>query len=174
MDEFTGIINRLRSKATLHLNMGCGDALISGAINCDFRGGNQVIKMDITNPSVNDFGDVCLIESHHAIEHLPMNVVEPTLERWYAALKVGGHLIITCPDLELVVQKWLDSDRAFGNYEMKMLFGSQEHDGMYHKCGFTKRIMIDMLTRIGFRIHITASPWPKRPTPSLLVIAEKL
>jgi hypothetical protein len=52
---------------------------------------------------------------------------------------------------------------------MKMLYGSQEHAGMFHKSGFTSTTLPELFREVGFQTIVDFTPFPKRSTPSLLV-----
>jgi hypothetical protein len=58
-------------------------------------------------------------------------------------------------------------------YVWKMIYGSQEHEGMFHRSGFTEKSLESLLRKFGFEIMLKYSSFPNRSTPSLCVIAVK-
>ena len=139
------------------------------------------LKVDSTNLSIFNDGSIDLIESHHMIEHLSFEETERALAEWYRVLRLKGLLVLTCPDILKVCQKWLKYSYLYPlypqpeklDYLAKMLVGSQEHKGMFHKNAFDSRRMSRFLSKHGFNVEFTFSPYPQRTTPSLLVIARK-
>jgi SAM-dependent methyltransferase len=167
------IVRALRRDADLALKLGCGDHPIPGVVNCDLHSDKADVAANIASlPQFAD-GSVSLIETHHAIEHLSLNEVRPALAEWHRLLRPGGHLVITCPDLDAIAKTWLAGRTGFESYSMKMIYGSQEHAGMYHRSGYNGRILSGLLQSSGFAVIFTFTPYPSRPTPSLLVIAAR-
>ena len=176
--EIDELISNIRNSAETGLHVGCGYNIIPELINCDRYNNSADIHLDATD--LKDFSDssVDLIENHHIIEHLSFDETEKALAEWSRVLKTGGYLITTCPDLNKVADLWIDhqddeDNTDFRDYILKMIFGSQEHDGMFHKSGFNIKILSYMLEKIGFEIEFAYSPYPDRTTPSMLIIARK-
>lgn len=168
------ILGELRRSSKVALNLGCGDDPIPNTINCDLYSPCADVVADLCDLS--DFKDASTdcIESHHAIEHLALADVPRAIEEWHRVLKPGGALVLTCPDLDAVARLWLKSDRSLDSYESRMIFGSQEHPGMFHKSGYSSRTMRALLIPRGFQVCWSHSPYPSRRTPSLLTVAQKV
>jgi hypothetical protein len=104
------------------------------------------------------------------------------IAEWARVLKRGGCLIVTCPDVTAVALLWIKL--AFRNvvrrcaeerdYARKMLFGSQEHAGMFHRSGYDRQLLSQLLSQHGLNVEFAHTPYPRRSTPSLLVIARKI
>jgi len=176
--EIDELISDIRKSAETGLHVGCGYNIIPELINCDRY--NQSADVHLDASDLNGFSDssVDLIENHHMIEHLSFNEVEKALTEWTRVLKPEGYLITTCPDLNKTAKLWIEhqddeKNTDFRDYILKMIFGSQEHDGMFHKSGFNINILSNMLVNKGFNIEFTYSPYPDRTTPSMLIIAKK-
>jgi predicted SAM-dependent methyltransferase len=96
------------------------------------------------------------IWSSHALEHVPIVKVHPTLLEWFRILKPGGRAEIQVPNFDYIAKYWLTgSDRAWA--EM-IVFGNQAHEGEYHKSAFTTAGLRADLEAAGFiikRIEIT-------------------
>lgn len=107
-------------------------------------------------------GSVEEIYSSHLLEHIEHLKVRGVLERWYEVLKDDGRLTINVPDMEWVARKvltyedWVDTplyyNQMVGEHGiMSIIYGSQSHEGEFHKSGFTRRYLNDLLTSVGFR-----------------------
>lgn len=84
----------------------------------------------------------------HALEHVAKNKVVPTLREWYRILKPGAKAEIQVPDLEWCCRNWLE--HLTNDWHMDTLFGNQEHEGEFHKTGFTANLMYQYLQQAGF------------------------
>ena len=87
------------------------------------------------------------ILSVHSLEHISKYDVIPTLREWKRVLKVGGKLDIVTPDLEWSLLWWLYHQSV--GWELDIIFGNQEHEGQFHKTGFTIDIMRLYLDVVG-------------------------
>lgn len=171
----------LRNNSTQGLHLGAGGSKLPGLINCDLFDPQADLKVDATNLSSFDDNSVDLIESHHMIEHLSFVDTESALSEFQRVLCPGGLLVLTFPDISIISLQWLFYTLIYPffpkpdklDYIVKMLVGSQEHEGMFHNNAFDLKRMDRILTEFGFSIDFTFFPYPKRPTPSRLVIARK-
>jgi predicted SAM-dependent methyltransferase len=93
----------------------------------------------------------------HALEHIPKAQVAPTLQEWFRVLKPAGTLHLEVPDLAWCVRAWLD-DPGDG-FSLDRIFGSQEHEGQYHRTGFTPELLSRKLVETGFRIEAEGAIW---------------
>ena len=176
------LLVELRSQASsgVGLHLGAGGQKIAGLVNCDLHNPEADRKLDAVNLSEFTDGSVDLIEHHHLVEHLSFVDADTALREWSRVLKPGGLLIQTCPDILRVcllyvkyrVIDLLDSRDKELDYVLRMLVGSQEHAGMFHKSHYDGRLLRKILPSYGFSIEFMY-PYPSRPTPSLLTIARK-
>lgn len=172
--EIESLLSELRAGGDA-LHLGCGDGTIPGAINCDLYSPNADRRVDATDLSEFQDATLHLIEHHHMIEHLSAADLERALTEWARVLKPGGFLIVSAPDLERVLKAWTAmSEAERWGYGIKMVYGSQEHAGMFHKNGFTPRRLASELARFGLRQEWYFRGYPERPTPSFISIARKL
>ena len=97
----------------------------------------------------------------HLLEHLPHSELRTILRTWKDRLIPGGRLTINVPDLlwvckeiaryeqgQLLEGYFCDFDGHHGL--LAVLYGSQMHEGEYHKGGFTKRYLKEILEEVGF------------------------
>jgi predicted SAM-dependent methyltransferase len=179
IDDF---LKELRLKAACGLNLGCGDGRFENVLNCDLYNDHADLKMDALNLSQFENGSVDYIESHHMIEHLPVKDVKLALKEWNRALRMGGYLVITCPDFRKVVFKWLKywlinpvfkrPERR--SYIMKMFYGNQENPGQFHKFGYDNSSLRRELITAGFEVLFSYSVYPLQTTPSMIFISRKI
>jgi len=74
-----------------------------------------------------------------ALEHVSKFQVMPILAEFNRVLKTGSKAMILVPDILWILDAFIANPSH--EWEMDMLFGTQEHDGEYHKTGFTKEII---------------------------------
>jgi hypothetical protein len=55
-----------------------------------------------------------------------------------------------------------------------MIYGSQEHAGMFHKNGFTPGRLAGVLRPFGLDQEWSYRGYPRRPTPSFIAVARKV
>lgn len=168
------IIHNIHRASSVGLHLGCGTTRIAGLINCDLYEKSADLQISATNLQDFDNESVDLIEHHHMIEHLAIEEAKLGIAEWSRVLKKGGYLILTCPNINAVLIKWFLA-RRYWKYEyiIKMIYGPQEHDGMFHKSAYDSKRLRELLQPQGMNVEFTYTPYPHRPTPSLLVIAKK-
>lgn len=175
------LLQSLRQSASPGLHLGAGDKKIPGLVNCDLYDPSADLKLDATNLASFDANSVDLIEAHHMIEHLSFSQTEAALKEWFRVLRPGKHVVITCPDLTKIAWKWifytltsrLHKRQEKLDYIIKMLVGPQNHEGMFHKNAFDANRLGKLLSNEGFIVEFHYTPYPRRTTPSLFVIARK-
>ncbi len=180
--DIDAVIDTIRRSSKVGLHLGAGDVRIPGLINCDLYNPGADKKLDGTRLDEFNNGSVDLIETHHMIEHLSFEDASDAIAEWARVLKPGGYLIITCPDMTRVALHWVKLAllRLVGrgseerNYALKMFYGSQEHVGMFHRSGYDRHVLSQILLLHGLNVEFAHTPYPRRTTPSLLVIAKKL
>jgi ubiquinone/menaquinone biosynthesis C-methylase UbiE len=102
------------------------------------------------------------IYASHLLEHFPHVRVPLILKRWYDVLSPGGTIILNVPDLEWVCKELLKYEQGYlleGYYNtlqgehglLSIFYGSQSHEGEFHKSGYTETSITDLLSSVGFQ-----------------------
>src|SRR5687767_5868129 len=117
-------IEALRKDARVGLHLGCGSDHIAGLINCDPLDPAADRKVSATDLSDFEDGIADLVECHHMVEHLSFADAELALDEMSRVLRVGGHLVLTCPDLTQLARRWLRQSelQRFGQ-TIQMIYG---------------------------------------------------
>ena len=100
------------------------------------------------------------IYSSHTLEHFEHEQIPTILETWKRKLKPGGKLTLNVPNLLWVLKRLnaLEQDGFLDGYYntfsgehglLSVIYGSQSHEGEYHKGAFTPQYMERLLT--GFK-----------------------
>lgn len=144
----------------MKLNLGCGQTKKRGYINIDIdkKSGADIVSSVVDMP----FFDECSVEeilSIHLIEHLSIKEVEDAFQEWFRILQHGGKITIESPDFEVLCKEFLAADKVNRWYSykgtwhslIKHFFGNQRSIGQFHKSGYTKERLEDLLTMYGFR-----------------------
>ncbi|MEL6376928.1 MAG: methyltransferase domain-containing protein [Pseudomonadota bacterium] len=179
--QLDALVVNIRGHAQLGLHLGAGQTRIEELINCDLFDPAADRKIDATDLSEFEDNSVDYIEHHHMLEHLSLEDAPNALQEWYRVLKPGGFLVISCPDLRKVMwsylktslKHWLQDHSDSLAYHIKMVVGSQENAGMYHKSHYDSRIMREFIEAGGLKVDFMCSGYPSRGTPSLFTIARK-
>jgi predicted O-linked N-acetylglucosamine transferase (SPINDLY family)/predicted SAM-dependent methyltransferase len=94
-----------------------------------------------------------VIYSSHVLEHLDyQDEIARTLKDWLRALKPGGLVQISVPDLAVLARLLGDNrlDKAQRFQVMRMIFGGHTHAYDYHQTGLTEEFLSDFLQQAGF------------------------
>ena len=141
----------------MKLNLGSGRLPLEEYVNVDLH--EEVdVKGDIRYLS---FYDIEEVRMSHLLEHLPWADTVPVLERVKGWMRPGGLLMVEVPDMELIMAE------AHSNPDwVAWVYGSQYHDGEYHKTGFTVRTLEAAIVGAGFSevaVRQFRSEHPYRP-----------
>lgn len=145
----------------LKLHLGCGNNKIKGWINID-----KYRKADIKDDIIilKQFKNETISEIYisHVIEHLEPEDFIIGLKRWYKILKIGGILIIRCPNGEYYLNRYLNSSSKeklkdiISNKEgfIRNIFGNQNKgEGHKNRNLFTLGLLNESLKYAGFKIE---------------------
>lgn len=131
-----------------------------GIVNMDIR------KLEYSDESVDE------IYCSHTLEHIGLREVIPTLKEWHRVLKPGGKVTINVPDMEWAAgvllslsglgfyekDEWPDGQISFKDSKlfdtpemlMEVIYGNQDHEGEFHKSGYTAETLKNYLVTAGF------------------------
>jgi predicted SAM-dependent methyltransferase len=88
------------------------------------------------------------IWSSHALEHVPLAQVAPTLAEWFRVLRPGGTAVIQVPNLDYACRYWLDHPGE--TWAQQIIFGNQAHEGEFHKTGWSLATFRAAIEAAGF------------------------
>lgn len=133
------------------LNLGSGSELKQGYINIDLYT-NADMKMDIRKLEFED-NSIEEIFSSHTLEHFPEHEIIPILKEINRVLIPKGKLELLLPDFEYCIREWLNAPEEHEEkwkFFLQRIFGLQDHEGEYHKTGFTEKRIINLLNETNF------------------------
>ena len=132
----------------LKLNIGSGVDYKEGFLNIDKYDSSADANWDAKELPLND-NSVAQIFAHQLLEHLGTHEILPTLKEWHRVLKAKGNVIVIVPDLVSICEKVLKNPED--EWNLAKLFGNQEHEGQFHKTGFTPKRLFKLFGFAGFR-----------------------
>ena len=97
------------------LHIGCGWNHVDGWLNADKFAANADTYLNAYKPFPFPSNTFDKAFSEHMIEHLEVDRVRGFLQEVYRVLKPGGIFRVTCPDLELYANKYVQGDDEFFN-----------------------------------------------------------
>lgn len=180
-----------KEKEGLHIHLGCGSAILPGYTNVNIKDERAGVKADFRLLEWVENNSVKSIVSHHALEHIPVRDLIPTLTRWYQVLSPNGTLELGMPDLELCMNYFLNSteDEKY-TWSIWTIYGFQTAEentnkvynsiekpveyeqSQSHLSGLSLGKAIQILERIGFKM-IDAYQYDGYDTPSFFIYAKK-
>ncbi|KKN77580.1 hypothetical protein LCGC14_0358550 [marine sediment metagenome] len=149
------------------LHLGCGRQRLEGYVNIDCRKskGTDVVCDIRALPYAENSVDT--IESYHVFEHMPVclhanvddkygekyGLLITVLKEWYRVLKPGGNLVIEMPDLDKVLEVYLEADEAGKEKLLIGIYGSFRggDDTDIHRWGANEARLDYMLVKAGFK-----------------------
>jgi len=135
----------------LMLNLGCGNKKISGYINQDIRSSCKPDLICNANNLPYVENSVDRIIASDILEHFGRLETKKVLKHWYHILKPNGLLIIKTPNMDILINAYLNAKIDFPEFKRKV-FGQQDYSGNYHLTGFNSVNIKNILTSVGFKI----------------------
>lgn len=118
--------------------------------------GEGIVNMDARDLECPD-GSVESIYASHLLEHFGHQEVPAILAHWFTKLQPGGWLHINVPDINWAAREILSTEPPISaSFTTKewiingILYGSQAHEGEFHKSGYTKDILREKLLSAGY------------------------
>lgn len=137
-------------QGNIAINIGSGTNGEDQYINVDIRDIENVdVVADIRElPFENN--SIAEISARHVIEHFTNAELENSiLPRLYEKLKIGGELVVTVPNIELMALEFAKSNISFEDFQ-EVVLGGQDYDENYHYSMFSETFLHDMLKKVGF------------------------
>jgi predicted SAM-dependent methyltransferase len=145
---------RLRSELArredLHVHFGCGRHNDIRFLNADARPFPHV-HLVTKSPMLEELprNSVALIYACHVFEHFSHQQQLSILERWFELLKPGGRIVLSVPDFDKLVDRYLTHGRSPGVIEHELM-GGQDYPGNFHHAIFSRDHLAALLKRVGF------------------------
>jgi len=179
--------NEAAASDDLYLNLGCGRRVLAGFVNVDkYSDGAEILKADMYSLPFKD-DEVSGIFSAHSLEHLPIRRAYLALRDWHRVLKPGGTIVLSMPDLDMIMTTLLRPDlpRDARRWFLFTLFGYQADmeapksvedppvdPGQFHTSGYSKRTLVEEMEALGYKI-LEAENYDGYGTPGVYVRATK-
>lgn len=85
------------------------------------------------------------------LEHIPAYDVGKVLKEIYRVLKKGAFLIVGVPDLKETARMLIQSETPEEeDWCVRLIHGTQRNEWSHHYCGYTRRILKEILSIYGF------------------------
>jgi len=105
----------------MKLNLGSASRLLDGFINIDIELNSGTEQLDIRNPL--PYNDVEIINIAQCLEHNNIFEAVIILQNCYRALKFGGKIRISVPDIDLILRYYYDNNlRYFSNVQPPLFY----------------------------------------------------
>jgi len=176
LDSIKDEINTLFNEGSPNLNLGCGRIRIEGCINCDLYDPTADRKLDARDLSDYISGGVNAIYATELLEHFTEKESHGAIKEWHRVLKPKGHLIISVPDMGEILKvasDWGNSFPGIWKSLMNVIYGMQLNEGDIHKWGYSAQSLVEFISNNGFEVKRVYRGYPRRPTPTIMIIAEK-
>lgn len=176
LDSIQQEVDELFAEGSINLNLGCGKLALENALNCDLYNPDADKNLDAKDLSEYVDGTVNAIYAMHLLEHFDLEESTQVLKEWKRALRNKGYLIIGVPDMEETIKaanQWDMKPPELWKALMFAIYGCQNGEGQVHKWGYSAEYLVDVLDKAGFTLKKIYRGYPRRPTPSMMVIVEK-
>ena len=130
----------------MNLHLGCGGIHKDNFVNIDIR---LTKAVDIVADTLYlPFKNACIdrIECFHLIEHIEHPLINHVFLEWRRVMKMGGYLVIECPDGDETMRQYLDGDES----KLRNIYGAQRWEGDAHYWCYNVKRLNNILFDIGF------------------------
>jgi len=137
----------------MKLHLGCGNAILKGWVNIDLYNKKADIIDNVITLSKYKDNTIDELYTSHLVEHLFPANFQKALLRWYKVLKIGGSLVIRCPDGGLWLNVWLKAsdEERFNNPRLRDSVLGTLRKGCYNYNLFSKGLLVKYLEKAGFK-----------------------
>lgn len=112
LNKQKNILEILKNREKIMLNIGCGTDYKEGWINIDNNSDSNIEKLDLNwdlrNPLPFEDSTVDFVFNEHFIEHLTVEESQKSIKDFMRVLKPGGVMRIATPDLEDIFELYND------------------------------------------------------------------
>ena len=172
--HFDPIISELEKDGPIKLDIGSGGPVFERR-DMTWKTVDKFASADITADMWDlpfEDGTVDAIWCSHALEHVDIVKVIPTLKEWFRVLKSGGICNVMVPDFDYIAQHWIEYGPRGG--ALGMIYGNQVHEGEYHKVAFNEDSLVEDFKEVGFDVLESKTLWTEEYTMySAWVIGKK-
>ncbi|MGV0984984.1 MAG: class I SAM-dependent methyltransferase [Limnohabitans sp.] len=133
----------------MKLDIGAGKVGLRGFTGVDKYVGTAAVQADAT---VLPFPPDSVEEVYcsHTLEHLSYADAPKALAEMMRVLEPGGRATVVVPNMDFVAAVWLHGgDRS---YAKQIVFGSQEHEGEFHRNGWRAADLRADMEAAGFEV----------------------
>lgn len=110
-----------------------------------------------------------VVFSSHTLEHFPVREIESIMDEWVRLLKDDGELRLVLPNIQWAAQHVVNGE--IDQDVMNVLYGGQDHAYNFHQCGFTQKMLEQLLVKRGFttftfdfhNYHMLCRAWKETP-----------
>ena len=171
--KFTDKIGRMIETAKDKIHVGCGENVWPEYVNVDLHNSKADVMADAKSLPFDD-SSLDLVEAHHLIEHLGKNEAVAALREWCRVLRHGGHVFLSCPDINFMAKSLLEAQGKPELWEgfIGSIYGTEE-SGMVHRYGYSPESIGAAFSAAGLSLIAAKTAIGFRPTPSVLAIAQK-
>lgn len=167
-------IKKAEGRKMIKLDLGCGGAKRKGFLGIDVILGPGVdLEHNLLEGIPFKTKTVDEIYSSHFLEHLPDGKIVFLISECARVLKKEGKIEIEVPDLDAVLRKFLEMDEATREKKgWDWIFGNQRTEYEYHRTGFDRARLEELLKEAGF-YKITFESYKDGEIPSIRVKARR-
>jgi hypothetical protein len=134
----------------MKLNLGCGTDIKPDFVNIDIRhtpGVNLISDVSNLDDLYQD-NSVDEIHAYDLLEHFSFLITRKVLSNWISKLKPGGTIIVRVPDLEKILDRFVNGNLPAFEAQ-RLVFGGQDYEFNYHYAGFTEGMLEGLLLGCG-------------------------
>ncbi len=135
----------------LNLNLGCGEDVRPGHLNCDARSLDGVdVVCDASRLPFRDNSFEAVL-GLDLLEHFSWRRTVEVLEEWRRVLKPDGVLELKVPNLHTLMAAYMQGKIPFQEF-VRIAYGHQDYPENTHRAGFQPEFLKYLLENHGFNV----------------------